>query len=49
MREVVIAGIGQYPVGEHWELSLRNLSARAIQAHGKMQMVCARKACISGI
>jgi len=35
MREVVIAGIGQYPVGEHWELSLRNLSARAIQAARK--------------
>lgn len=32
MREVVIAGIGQYPVGEHWHLSLRNLSAAAIQA-----------------
>jgi acetyl-CoA C-acetyltransferase len=35
MREVVIAGIGQYPVGEHWELSLRNLSAKAIQAARK--------------
>jgi acetyl-CoA C-acetyltransferase len=35
MREVVIAGIGQYPVGEHWELSLRNLSARAVQAARK--------------
>jgi len=35
MREVVIAGIGQYPVGEHWELSLRNLSARAIQSARK--------------
>jgi len=32
MREVVIAGIGQIPVGEHWELSLRNISARAIKA-----------------
>ena len=32
MTEVVIAGIGQVPVGEHWELSLRNLAARAIRA-----------------
>lgn len=30
--EVVIAGIGQTPVGEHWDLSLRTLAARAIQA-----------------
>ncbi|HSQ27220.1 MAG TPA: thiolase domain-containing protein [Anaerolineales bacterium] len=35
MREVVIAGIGQIPVGEHWELSLRNVSARAVQATKK--------------
>jgi acetyl-CoA C-acetyltransferase len=35
MREVVIAGIGQIPVGEHWELSLRNISARAVQAAKK--------------
>ncbi len=32
MTEVVIAGIGQIPVGEHWDLSLRTLAARAIQA-----------------
>ncbi len=32
MAEVVIAGIGQTPVGEHWDQSLRNLSARAILA-----------------
>ncbi len=30
MTEVVIAGIGQTPVGEHWDQSLRNLSTRAI-------------------
>ncbi len=30
--EVVIAGIGQTPVGEHWDISLRTLAARAIQA-----------------
>lgn len=30
--EVVIAGIGQTPVGEHWNLSLRNLAARAVRA-----------------
>ena len=35
MREVVIAGIGQIPVGEHWELSLRNISARAVLAAKK--------------
>ena len=32
MTEVVIAGVGQTPVGEHWELSLRNLAVDAIQA-----------------
>lgn len=35
MTEVVIAGVGQVPVGEHWELSLRNLAVRAIQAARK--------------
>jgi len=30
--EVVIAGIGQVPVGEHWDRSLRSLAAQAIQA-----------------
>ena len=29
--EVVIAGIGQTPVGEHWDTSLRTLAARAVQ------------------
>ena len=32
MREVFITGIGLTPVGEHWELSLASLSARAILA-----------------
>lgn len=32
MREVVITGIGQVPVGEHWDISLRSLAARAILA-----------------
>jgi acetyl-CoA C-acetyltransferase len=32
MSDVVIAGIGQVPVGEHWELSLRTLAARVIRA-----------------
>ena len=32
MSEVFIAGIGMTPVGEHWELSLANLSARAMLA-----------------
>ena len=32
MIDVVIAGIGQIPVGEHWEQSLRQMSTRAIRA-----------------
>jgi acetyl-CoA C-acetyltransferase len=32
MTDVVIAGIGQIPVGEHWELSLRQMGVRAIRA-----------------
>jgi acetyl-CoA C-acetyltransferase len=32
MSEVVIAGIGQVPIGEHWELSLRTLASRAARA-----------------
>ena len=32
MNEVVIAGIGQTAVGEHWEISLRSLAVRAARA-----------------
>lgn len=32
MVDVVIAGVGQTPVGEHWEASLRELALRAIEA-----------------
>ncbi len=32
MTEVVIAGIGQTPVGEHWDISLRELAFSAIEA-----------------
>jgi acetyl-CoA C-acetyltransferase len=32
MTDVVIAGIGQIPVGEHWELSLRQIGVRALRA-----------------
>lgn len=32
MSDVVIAGIGQIPVGEYWETSLRSLAARAMMA-----------------
>ena len=32
MGDVVIIGVGQTPVGEHWEISLRSLAARAVQA-----------------
>ncbi|MBE0695597.1 MAG: thiolase domain-containing protein [Anaerolineaceae bacterium] len=35
MTEVAIAGIGQTPVGEHWDVSLHTLAARAIQAARK--------------
>ena len=35
MSDVVIAGVGQYPVGEHWDISLRSLAAKAIQAARK--------------
>lgn len=30
MREVGILGVGQTPVGEHWDISLRNLGAMAV-------------------
>ena len=30
--EVVVAGIGQTPVGEHWDISLRELAVEAILA-----------------
>ncbi len=32
MSDVVIAGVGQTPVGEHWDESLRELAVQAIQA-----------------
>jgi acetyl-CoA C-acetyltransferase len=32
MAEVVIAGVGQMPVGEHWDTSLRELALGAIEA-----------------
>jgi len=32
MTDVLIAGIGQTPVGEHWEISLRELAFQAIDA-----------------
>jgi acetyl-CoA C-acetyltransferase len=32
MQEVSIIGVGQTPVGEHWELSLRHLALQAVQA-----------------
>jgi acetyl-CoA C-acetyltransferase len=31
MQNVSIVGVGQTPVGEHWELSLRHLALRAVQ------------------
>ncbi len=32
MTDVVILGIGQVPVGEHWDISLRTLASRAVRA-----------------
>jgi acetyl-CoA C-acetyltransferase len=32
MTDIVIAGIGQTPVGEHWDRSLRNLAVEAIRS-----------------
>ncbi|NMC80382.1 MAG: thiolase domain-containing protein, partial [Chloroflexi bacterium] len=32
MAEVIIAGVGQIPVGEHWELTLHTQAARAALA-----------------
>ena len=32
MRDVIIIGVGQTPVGEHWEKSLRHLAHDAIMA-----------------
>jgi acetyl-CoA C-acetyltransferase len=32
MTDIIIAGIGQTPVGEHWDISLRSLALQAIQA-----------------
>lgn len=32
MTDVVIAGIGQTPVGEHWDISLRELAFQSIEA-----------------
>jgi len=35
MTDVVIAGIGQMPVGEHWDIGLRDLALAAIRAATK--------------
>ncbi|MBA4380308.1 MAG: acetyl-CoA acetyltransferase, partial [Anaerolinea sp.] len=32
MTEVILAGLGQTPVGEHWDTSLRELAFKAIEA-----------------
>lgn len=32
MSDIIVAGIGQSPVGEHWEISLRELALEAIEA-----------------
>jgi len=32
MTDIIIAGVGQTPVGERWDTSLRSLAAQAIQA-----------------
>ena len=32
MSDVLIAGIGQTPVGEHWDISMRELALAALEA-----------------
>lgn len=32
MDEIIVAGIGQIPVGEHWDLSLRSMAVKAARA-----------------
>lgn len=32
MSEIVIVGIGQTPVGEHWDIALRDLALQAVQS-----------------
>ncbi len=32
MTDIIVAGIGQTPVGEHWDTSLRSIALQAIQA-----------------
>ena len=32
MSDIVITGVGQVPIGEHWEVSIRQLASRAILA-----------------
>lgn len=32
MTDVILAGIGQTPVGEHWDISLRSLAIKAMKA-----------------
>ena len=32
MRDVSIIGVGQTPVGEHWEIGLRHLALEAVRA-----------------
>ena len=31
-NDIIIAGIGQVPVGEHWDISLRSLGSQAVRA-----------------
>ena len=50
MTEVVIAGIGQTEVGEHWEIGLRELALAAIQdAHQRCRRTQAAGAYSSAI
>jgi len=45
MREIAILGIGQIPVGEHWEKSIRELAGEAIFA----ALMDARRETVDGI
>ena len=35
MADVIVAGVGQTPVSEHWEISLRELAFMAMEAAQK--------------
>ena len=45
VRDVSIVGIGQTQVGEHWEISLRDLGAEAVRPRSPRRRSNARRRC----